>query len=140
MSPLRAALVLTLASIASSALADQITCESQQGNRQKCPTNGGEVRLVNQLSRDPCIEGQTWGADRDGVWVTGGCRAVFEVRDREHNRSEHSREWRHGFEDGQRGTFDEREQSQEYREGFRAGKEAAGRSDDQHRDSPPPAR
>jgi hypothetical protein len=138
MSPLRAALVLTLASIASSALADQITCESQQGNRQKCPTNGGDVRLVNQLSRNPCVEGQTWGADRDGIWVAGGCRAVFEVQGHEDRGGDRSQEWRHGFEDAQRGRFDEREQSRDYGLGYRAGKDAAARNDDQHRDSPPP--
>ncbi len=40
---------------------------------------------------------------------------------------------RHGFEDGQRGTFDDRGSSPDYREGFRAGKDAAGRDKGQNR-------
>jgi hypothetical protein len=139
MSPLRAALFLILASGATSALADQITCESQQENRQRCPTNGGDVRLVNQLSRTQCIEGRTWGADREGIWVSGGCRAVFEVQEREDSRGEQSREWQHGFRDGQRGTFDQREQSHDYGLGYRSGQEAAARNGGQYRDEAPPA-
>ncbi|MFN2240619.1 MAG: DUF3011 domain-containing protein, partial [Thermoanaerobaculia bacterium] len=28
----------------------------------------------------PCVRNQTWGEDRDGIWVDGGCRAEFAVR------------------------------------------------------------
>jgi hypothetical protein len=57
-----------------------IRCESRDFNQIYCnaDTRGG-ARLVNQLSSTPCIEGDTWGADRRGVWVRGGCRAEFEV-------------------------------------------------------------
>ena len=41
-----------------------------------------DVRLVRQLSSARCVEGQTWGQDRSGLWVTQGCRAEFEVRGR----------------------------------------------------------
>ncbi|HHA2561484.1 TPA: DUF3011 domain-containing protein, partial [Stenotrophomonas maltophilia] len=37
------------------------------------------VRLVRQDSRSACIEGQTWGWDRRGIWVSDGCRAQFQV-------------------------------------------------------------
>jgi hypothetical protein len=59
---------------------DLIRCESRGYNQIYCnaDTRGG-VRIVNQLSSTPCVEGDTWGADRRGVWVRGGCRAEFEV-------------------------------------------------------------
>ena len=41
-------------------------------------TNGG-VRLTNQRSGSPCVQGQTWGFDRSGIWVDRGCRAEFSV-------------------------------------------------------------
>lgn len=57
-----------------------LRCESVDGRKRHCPvdTRGG-VRLVRQLSRTACIEGDSWGHDRRGVWVQGGCRADFEV-------------------------------------------------------------
>ncbi|AWV07151.1 DUF3011 domain-containing protein [Marilutibacter maris] len=53
-------------------------CESRDNRTQRCPadTRGG-VRLVRKLSRASCVEGQSWGVDRNGVWVTRGCRAEF---------------------------------------------------------------
>lgn len=55
-----------------------VYCASDDGNRHSCNmnTNGG-VRLTNQRSGSPCIQGQTWGWDRGGVWVDRGCRAEF---------------------------------------------------------------
>lgn len=57
-----------------------VRCESRGYNQVYCDaeTRGG-VRLVNQLSSTECIEGQTWGADRRGLWVRGGCRGEFEL-------------------------------------------------------------
>ena len=53
-------------------------CESRDERTQRCPadTRGG-VRLLRQLSNTPCVKGRTWGVDRGGVWVAGGCRAEF---------------------------------------------------------------
>jgi hypothetical protein len=53
-------------------------CESNDGRTQRCmiDTRGG-VSLVRQDSDAPCIQGRTWGYDRDGVWVSSGCRARF---------------------------------------------------------------
>lgn len=54
------------------------SCESHNHDQEYCDVGGhGGVVLVNQLSRSPCIEGQTWGQDRRGVWVSDGCRAEF---------------------------------------------------------------
>src|SRR5512138_1089005 len=81
MSTLRAAIVLILAGGASVAFADQVTCESQQEARAACPLNGpATVTLAEQISRTPCIEGSNWGVDGDAIWVSGGCRARFDVQ------------------------------------------------------------
>src|SRR5688572_13480839 len=55
-----------------------IRCDSVDGRTRECPadTRGG-VRLVRQVSRTTCIEGQNWGYDRRGIWVSQGCRAEF---------------------------------------------------------------
>lgn len=57
-------------------------CESEDRRLQRClvDTRGG-VALVRQESDASCIEGRTWGVERDGVWVSNGCRARFAVRD-----------------------------------------------------------
>ncbi len=53
------------------------------------------VVMQRQLSRRDCIRGETWGYDRDGIWVDHGCRAEFYIegddrhdheRDRGHER------------------------------------------------------
>src|SRR5262249_43595194 len=55
-------------------------CEANNENRKYCGTyRPGEVRMQEQISGSPCIEGQTWGVDRRGLWVERGCRAVFAV-------------------------------------------------------------
>ena len=56
-----------------------IVCESR-GRESFCPaeTRYG-VTLTRELSRGSCIEGRTWGTRRDGIWVSGGCAAEFEI-------------------------------------------------------------
>ena len=70
------AMVLLLGLI--SAFANEVTCESNDNRRKECSidTRGG-VRIIRQLSNTACIEGRTWGASRNSVWVDDGCRAVF---------------------------------------------------------------
>jgi hypothetical protein len=70
-----------LAFVPGEALAQRVVkVESQNGQYkyQRTSTSGG-VRLKRQISRDACIEGQTWGFDRNGIWVTKGCRAEFQI-------------------------------------------------------------
>lgn len=57
-----------------------IRCESHDGRDNFCPidTRGGVV-LREQLSSSACIEGRSWGWDRQGIWVRSGCRAEFVV-------------------------------------------------------------
>jgi hypothetical protein len=40
---------------------------------------GGSVRIERQISKTRCVEGRTWGWNRAGVWVDGGCEAIFRV-------------------------------------------------------------
>ncbi len=54
-----------------------ITCESWQYRPNRCPvdTRGGVV--LQQQTGGTCVQGRTWGYDRGGIWVDGGCRAIF---------------------------------------------------------------
>lgn len=57
----------------------KVTVESDNGQRVHRRVDfQGRVRLVKQLSTKPCIQGRTWGTDRNGIWVDDGCRATFE--------------------------------------------------------------
>jgi Protein of unknown function (DUF3011) len=81
-----------------------ITCSSDNMRRNYC--NIGEnskVRLLRQRSDARCIEGSTWGYNRNQIWVDRGCRADFEIlptrggygggdRDRDHD-GDHGRDW-----------------------------------------------
>lgn len=82
--PLIAAIALGLGLLhAPAASADQtVRCESQNDQWRSCnvDTRGG-VRLSRQLSSQGCWQGDTWGYDRNRIWVTRGCRAEFRVGD-----------------------------------------------------------
>lgn len=57
-----------------------ITCESQGDRRETCRVpdlNQQSVRLTRRMSDAACINGRTWGTDRNEIWVTAGCRAEF---------------------------------------------------------------
>lgn len=61
---------------------DLIRCESTDNRSRSCNFTGnsrGEIRLLRQLSGKPCVENQSWGRSRNGVWVTQGCRAEFVI-------------------------------------------------------------
>jgi hypothetical protein len=60
---------------------DSVKCESNDGRRNYCGNyDYRQVRLDRQISGSPCIEGETWGVDRQGLWVDRGCRAYFTIR------------------------------------------------------------
>lgn len=64
----------------------RIRCESPRKGEVHCPARTqGRVELLHRLSRSPCIEGRTWGYDRNEVWVADGCRAEFIVGRRRPN-------------------------------------------------------
>ncbi|MFD0739156.1 DUF3011 domain-containing protein [Lysobacter koreensis] len=57
-----------------------ITCASVDNRSVTCPwpPGYGMPRLLEQLSRQPCIQGQTWGiGSRTAIWVSRGCRGRF---------------------------------------------------------------
>jgi hypothetical protein len=64
-----------------SAAQQSVTCEANNNNRKYCGSYGpDQVRMDRQISGSPCVEGRTWGVDRQGLWVEQGCRAVFIIR------------------------------------------------------------
>lgn len=53
-----------------------IHCQSSGDGRSYC--GDSHTRYTMSGNRDPdCIEGQTWGTDGRGTWVSGGCNADF---------------------------------------------------------------
>ncbi len=84
MSRSRIAIALSLGCLlllgATAAQASTITCESKGGAYRSCSvdTRNG-VRLSRQLSSQGCWQNDTWGYDRNRIWVDRGCRAEFQV-------------------------------------------------------------
>ena len=59
---------------------DQIECASRDGRYTLCRTETGRgVTLIRQLSRTACVQNQSWGFTREGIWVDRGCRARFQI-------------------------------------------------------------
>ena len=57
-----------------------LRCESANGRRVECRFDGaGTVQLSRQFSTNACIKGQSWGVDRNTIWVDRGCRADFTI-------------------------------------------------------------
>ena len=54
-----------------------VRCESNNGKFNRCNMPWRDAELVKQESRGACIRGQSWGVDRQGLWVDRGCRGVF---------------------------------------------------------------
>jgi hypothetical protein len=62
-----------------------VRCASEGYTYNMCQVDtgrGSRVRLVQQISKTRCVEGRTWGWNRAGVWVDGGCEAIFTVERR----------------------------------------------------------
>jgi hypothetical protein len=58
----------------------RIVCESSGGARQQCPIAGATgIRLVRQISTNPCRLNSTFGMGFGHIWVSNGCRGEFEV-------------------------------------------------------------
>ncbi len=59
-----------------------IRCGSVKWQYNHCDVNGRrwEARMVKQRSGSRCVENESWGQDRSGIWVDKGCEADFEVR------------------------------------------------------------
>jgi hypothetical protein len=76
------AVLLTLAAPVPASAQSRINCESRDYQYNFCmaPDGVSRARLVEQRSRAPCIEGRTWGWDRRGIWVSGGCEGSFDYQ------------------------------------------------------------
>jgi hypothetical protein len=73
-------MVAALALAARPGHAQTITCGAPMGGRSYCATGKvAGVNLIQELDAIPCVRGTTWGFTSEGVWVTGGCRALFEL-------------------------------------------------------------
>lgn len=77
-----------------------VKCESNDGHRNYCGRyDFDQVRLDRQISGSPCVQGESWGVDRQGLWVDRGCRAYFSIRndrgyrDRDHDRDDDNSWW-----------------------------------------------
>jgi hypothetical protein len=58
-----------------------VNCSSNDGRRTWCDVGRSrDISIVRQISGTPCVEGDTWGVDRRGLWVDRGCRGNFRVR------------------------------------------------------------
>jgi hypothetical protein len=60
----------------------RVQCASQSYRYNMCQVDtgrGSDVRVERQISKTRCVEGQTWGWNRAGIWVDQGCEAVFRV-------------------------------------------------------------
>ena len=62
-----------------------VRCASGGYNYNMCQVDtgrGSRVFVARQISKTRCVEGRTWGWNRAGVWVDGGCEAIFTVERR----------------------------------------------------------
>ena len=62
---------------------EQIICGSSGFRYNTCNTAyGGRIiylQLIRQQSKSACVEGQSYGATSDSLWVDHGCNGVFRV-------------------------------------------------------------
>ena len=59
--------------------AQSVRCESFNYRPARCAVDlgrGADVR-IQQVLGGRCVQGDTWGWDRGGIQVSGGCRAIF---------------------------------------------------------------
>lgn len=78
------ALILTIAAalaVTTDAAAERIHCRSTDYRYQFCyvPAPVARVTIKSRISERPCVQGRTWGYQRNGIWVDHGCDAEFDV-------------------------------------------------------------
>jgi hypothetical protein len=58
--------------------AGEISCRSDRGRERFCAADvRGRATLLRQTSSAPCIEGESWRAEADGIRVRNGCAGRF---------------------------------------------------------------
>lgn len=92
-----------------------VRCESMKGRTSQCQidTRYG-IRLARQLSDSACDEGRTWGVNRYGVWVSGGCRGDFVMGDGGYGNGYGNGGYGNGNSNGQRFTCESRNGRQNF--------------------------
>jgi hypothetical protein len=63
---------------------NRVACESRDYQQSFCPAGPRVARawVVEQRSQAPCVNGQTWGFQGNGIWVNQGCSAIFAFESR----------------------------------------------------------
>ncbi|MDR6631539.1 hypothetical protein J2X72_000310 [Phyllobacterium sp. 1468] len=56
---------------------DSVKCESRNFRYRECDADMRRPRVARQISKRPCIAGDSWGYNRGAIWVDKGCAAVF---------------------------------------------------------------
>ena len=54
-----------------------VQCDSTGDGRTYCHSEPNRRFLLGRSRGGNCVEGQTWGMDDRGLWVSGGCRGDF---------------------------------------------------------------
>ncbi|MGV3518446.1 DUF3011 domain-containing protein [Luteitalea sp.] len=75
---------LLLAGATADAAGERLRCRSTDYRYNFCYSAQPIVRVTlrDKVSDRPCIQGRTWGYQRNGIWVDHGCDAEFEVESR----------------------------------------------------------
>lgn len=73
---------LGLLAAPSDSFAERMRCKSTNYKYNFCRSGQPIVRasVRDRKSDRPCIEGRTWGYQRNGIWVNHGCDADFEIQ------------------------------------------------------------
>jgi Protein of unknown function (DUF3011) len=91
-----------------------MTCSSDDGQMHACRVgdNSG-IQFLRQRSDAACVAGQTYGIRRDGVWVTNGCRADFQVNVNGQY-SDNGRAYNQGAYNGQYSQYPDRDRDNDH--------------------------
>ncbi len=54
-----------------------VQCDSTGNGRTYCHTEPNHQLLLSRSRSGDCVEGQSWGSDDRGLWVSGDCRGDF---------------------------------------------------------------
>ena len=57
-----------------------VQCDSTGYGRTYCHTEPNHQFQLSRSRAGDCVEGQTWGSDNRGLWVSGDCRGDFNYR------------------------------------------------------------
>ncbi|MBO9665036.1 DUF3011 domain-containing protein [Dokdonella sp.] len=77
----------------------EVRCASNDFRYNFCQVDtgrGSRVVVAKGISKTYCEEGRNWGWNRAGIWVDGGCEAVFRVQRRWSGDDDNNGGWRPG--------------------------------------------